>query len=157
MCLCIDMCTWVHICAYVPAKVKRRHQISCSWSYRWLLVAWHGFSVRAVCILNYWAIFLALDLYLDDFMMIFRWVDESSVTGRWSLYLHALFAFIPSRALGMPLESYSTCLMNCQSSLLPKKPRFLNQKMWAPRLAIVYLISLTLGEFLDFSESLPIR
>lgn len=57
----------------------------------------------------------------------------------------------------MPLESYSTCLMNCQSSLLPKKPRFLNQKMWAPRLAIVYLISLTLGEFLDFSESLPIR
>ncbi|XP_040608487.1 kin of IRRE-like protein 1 isoform X2 [Mesocricetus auratus] len=45
----------------------------------------------------------------------------------------------------MPLESNSTCLMSCQSSLLPEKPRFLNQKMWAPHLAIAYLISVTLA------------
>jgi hypothetical protein len=54
----------------------------------------------------------------------------------------------------MTLESPSTRLMTCQSSLLPEKPRFLSQKMWAPHLVVAYLIFVTLGEFLHFSESL---
>lgn len=54
----------------------------------------------------------------------------------------------------MTLENRSTCLMTCQSSLLPKKPRFLSQKMWAPHLVVAYLIFVTLGEFLHFSGSL---
>lgn len=45
----------------------------------------------------------------------------------------------------MTLESPSTRLMTCQSSLLPEKPRFLSQKMWAPHLVVAYLIFVTLA------------
>lgn len=77
MCTCVSVYRYVHMSAGACKGQKKASNflqlelwvvVSCL---TWVMGTGLGSSVRAVCTLNRWAIFLALDAYIDDFMMIF--------------------------------------------------------------------------------------